>query len=101
MEIIVMSAILFVIALVTATGVLDFIFVNYGPGYENGKFKWFKKTKYKKRPSRIMFVTLSLVSAALLLAVEYLNFSAVAATIVILALVAAVAVLSFRFVERD
>lgn len=95
------ASVLIVVAVVAATGLLDFIFVNYGPGYVNGKFKWFKKYVYKKRPSRIMFVAIMLLAAMTLLAVEYLSLSQTAATAIIIALAVACGIFSFRIIERD
>lgn len=100
METVITAMVLVVLALVTATGVLDFIFVNYGPGYENGKFKWWKKHVYKKFPSRIMLTVLLLAVAAILFAMEYLALSHVTATVLIVALAVACGVCSYWMLER-
>lgn len=101
MENIITASLLLLLAIVVATGKLDCIFVNYGPGYVNGKFRWFKRTRYKVRPSRYLLTALLLLAAALLLAVELLSLDAVVAAIAISVLCLLVAVVSFRLKERD
>lgn len=101
MENIITASLLLLLAIVVATGKLDCIFVNYGPGYVNGKFRWFKRTKYKARPSRYLLTALLLLAAALLLAVELMSLDALVAAIAISVLCVVVAVLSFRLKERE
>lgn len=101
MENIITASLLLLLAIVVATGKLDCIFVNYGPGYVNGKFRWFKRTKYKVRPSRYLLTALLLLAAALLLAVELMSLDALVAAIAISVLCVVVAVVSFRLKERE
>ena len=101
MENIITASLLLLLAIVVATGKLDCIFVNYGPGYVNGKFRWFKRTRYKVRPSRYLLIALLSFAAALFLAVELLSLDAVVAAIAISVLCVVVAVVSFRLKERD
>lgn len=97
----VLSSFLLLFAIVVATGKLDFIFVNYGPGYVDGKFKWFKRTKYKARSSRYMLVALLLLVTAILLSVEFLGFDKVLAAVIIAVMAVVVCVISFRLIERE
>lgn len=101
METVVTALALVFLALITATGMLDFMFVNYGPGYVNGKFKWWKKTTYQKRPSRIMLTVLQLVGAVGILAVEFLGFPIVAAITVYIILAVVYMFISVKYIERD
>lgn len=101
MEKLIIASVLIIIAAVSATGILDFIFVNYGPGYVNGKFRWLKLRRYKKHPSRIMLSVLLSIAAMTLLAEEYLSLSEGAAIAIIIVSVIACAIFSFRIIERD
>lgn len=98
---IITASLLLLLAIVVATGKLDCIFVNYGPGYVNGKFKWLKRTRYKARPSRYLLIALLLLVAALLLVVELLNLDTLVSAIAIAVLCVAVAVVSFRLKECE